>query len=156
MTFSWLDKSVRIVREVTFRPEDTGSAAFFIYVIPVMDLDPGVRHHFKLSYNKSKYLVGYYIDGKRVFKIEFGRRLATDFDSYSQFKDLPGSENPNNLSLIQSHQHIVGGGLFTTLDNVTCHGNELVSIHDPSINPSEKVFGHGGKVALSNIVIGIN
>jgi hypothetical protein len=57
-----------------------------------MDLEPGVGHRFKLSYNKSKYLVEYYIDGKRVFKIdEFSRRLERDYYSYSQFKDLQGS-----------------------------------------------------------------
>jgi hypothetical protein len=39
-------------------------AAFFTYMVPVMDLGPAARHHYKLSYNKSRYRVMYYIDGK--------------------------------------------------------------------------------------------
>ncbi len=130
-------------------------AAFFTYVVPLIDLEPGVRYYYKLSYNKSRYQIEYYIDGKRVFSIDqFGRRLARDFESYSQFKDLPGSGNPDDLPLVQSNQRIVGGGLFTMLDGGMRHGKELANIHDPVLKSSKKLFGQGGKLRLSDIVVG--
>ena len=53
--------------------------AFFTYVLPVSEIQQGAKHHYKLSYNRSKYQVHYYIDGKRVFAVnEFGRRLPKD------------------------------------------------------------------------------
>ena len=70
-----------------------------------------LRYHYKLSYNKSRYQIEYYIDdyidSKRVFSVdEFGRRLARDFESYSQFKDMPGSRDPDDLPLVQSNRRM--------------------------------------------------
>lgn len=153
--FMTATKAYALYERLPFDQKVKDPAAFFTYVVPVMDLEPSARYHYKLSYNKSRYRVMYYIDGKHVFAIdEFGRRLAKEYDSYSQFKDLPGSGNPDDLPLVQSNQRIVGGGLFTMLDGGMRHGKELANIHDPSLNPSKKVFGQGGKIVLSDIVVG--
>jgi hypothetical protein len=129
--------------------------AFFTYVLPVCEIQQGAKHHYKLSYNRSKYQVHYYIDGKRVFAVnEFGRRLPKDYDDFLQFKDLPGSGNPDNLQLVISNQRLTGIGLFTMLDGRMRYGRELVNIHDPILEPSKKVFGQGGKIVVSDIVIG--
>jgi uncharacterized protein DUF6081 len=149
-------KAYALYERLPFDQKVKDPAAFFTYVIPLIDLESGVKYHYKLSYNKSKYLIMYYIDGKRVFEIdEFGRRLASDYEEYSQFKDIPGSGNPNDLPIVQSNQRIVGSGLFTMLDSGMRHGKELANIHEPSLNPSKKVFGQGGKIVLSDIVVGI-
>ena len=130
-------------------------AAFFTYVLPVSEIQQGAKHHYKLSYNRSKYQVYYYIDGKRVFAVnEFGRRLPKDYDDFLQFKDLPGSGNPDNLQLVKSNQRLTGIGLFTMLDGRMRYGGELVNIHDPTLEPSKKVFGQGGKIVVSDIVVG--
>lgn len=130
-------------------------AAFFTYVLPVSEIQPGVKHRYKLSYNKSKYQVHYYIDSKRVFAVnEFGRRLPKDYNDFLQFKELPGSGNPDNLPLVKSNQRLTGVGLFTMLDGDMRHGGELANIHDPTLEPSKKVFGQGGKIVASDIVVG--
>ena len=148
-------KAYALYERLPFDQKTKDPAAFFTYVVPLIDLEPGVRYHYKLSYNKSRYQIEYFIDGKRVFSIhEFGRRLARDYDAYSQFKDLPGSGNPDDLSLVQSNQRIVGCGLFTMLDGGMRHGKELANIHDPMLSPSRKLFGQGGKIRLSDIVVG--
>jgi hypothetical protein len=56
--------------------------------------------------------------------------------------------------LVQSNQRIVGAGLFTMLDGGMRHGKELANIHDPMLSPSKKLFGQGGKIRLSDIVVG--
>lgn len=110
-------KAYALYERLPFNHKVKDPAAFFTYVIPVMDLEPDVRYHYKLSYNKLRYQIMYYIDGKRVFGIdEFGRRLARDYEGYSQFKDPPTSGNPDDLPLVQSNQRIIGGGLFTMFD----------------------------------------
>lgn len=148
-------KAYALYERLPFDHKVKDPVAFFTYVIPVMDLEPGVKYHYKLSYNKSKYQIMYYIDGKRVFTIdEFGRRLAKGYDSYSQFKDLPGSGDPDDLPLVQSNQRIVGSGLFTMLDGGMRNGKELANIHDPLLTPSKKVFGQGGKIRLSDVIVG--
>jgi hypothetical protein len=148
-------KAYALYERLPFDQKVKDRAAFFTYVIPLIEIEPGVRHHYKLSYNKSRYQIGYYIDGKRVFSIdEFGRRLARDFELYSQFKDLPGSGDPDDLPLIQSNQRIVGAGLFTMLDAGMRHEKELANIHDPMLSPSMKLFGQGGRIQLSDIVVG--
>jgi hypothetical protein len=129
--------------------------AFFTYVLPISEIQPGIKHHYKLSYNKSRYQVHYYIDGKRVFAVnEFGRRLPKDYNDFLQFKELPGSEDPDNLPLIKSNQRLTGVGLFTMLDGAMRHGRELANIHDPTLELSKKVFGQGGKIVVSDIVVG--
>jgi hypothetical protein len=129
--------------------------AFFTYVLPVSEIQQGTKHNYKLSYNMSKYQVHYYIDGKRVFTVnEFGRRLPKDYDDFLQFKDLPGSGNPENLQLVKSNQRLTGIGLFTMLDGRMRYGGELVNIHDPTLEPAKKVFGQGGKIVVSDIVVG--
>jgi hypothetical protein len=148
-------KAYAVYERLAFDQKVKDPAAFFTYMVPVMDLEPGARHHYKLSYNKSRYQFMYYIDGKGVFSIdEFGRRLSKDYDGSSQFKDLPGSGNPDDLPLVQPNQSIVGGGLFTMLDGGMRHGKELANIHDPALNTSKKLFGQGGKIRLSDIVVG--
>ncbi|HZB80625.1 MAG TPA: DUF6081 family protein [Nitrososphaera sp.] len=153
--FMTATKAYAVYERLAFDQKVKDPAAFFTYVVPLIDLEPGVRHHYKLSYNKSRYQVMYYTDGKRVFSLdEFGRRLSRDYDGYSQFKDLPGSGDPDDLPLVQSNQRIVGGGLFTMLDGGMRHGNKLANIHDPALNTSKKLFGQGGKIRLSDIVVG--
>jgi hypothetical protein len=58
------------------------------------------------------------------------------------------------LQKVQLNQPIVGGGLFTILDGGICHGKELVNIYDSNVSPSKKLFGQGGKLRLSDIVVG--
>jgi hypothetical protein len=153
--FMTATKAYALYERLPFDQKVKDPAAFFTYVVPLIDLEPGVRYHYKLSYNKSKYQVWYYIDGKCVFSIdEFGRRLPKDFENHSQFKDLPASGNPEDLPLVQSNQRIVGAGLFTLLDGGIRHGKELANIHDPILSPSKKLFGQGGKLRLSDIVVG--
>jgi hypothetical protein len=40
------------------------------------------------------------------------------------------------------------------LDGRMRYGGELVNIHDPTLEPSKKVFGQGGKIVVSDIVVG--
>jgi hypothetical protein len=40
------------------------------------------------------------------------------------------------------------------LDGGMRHGKELANIHDPMLSPSKKLFGQGGKIRLSDIVVG--
>jgi hypothetical protein len=129
-------------------------AAFFTYILPASEIQPDIKHHYKLSYNKSKYKVHYYIDGKCVFVVnEFGRRLPKDYDDFLQFKETPGSGNPDNLPLVKSNQRLTGIGLFTMLDGGIRHGKELANIYDPTLEHSKKVFGQGGKIVVSDIVV---
>lgn len=34
------------------------------------------------------------------------------------------------------------------------HGEEFANIHDPTLEHSKKVFGQGGKIVVSDIVVG--
>jgi hypothetical protein len=65
----------------------------------------------------------------------------TSLENYSQFKDLQDLGNPGGLHLVRSNQRIVGGWLFTMLDDGKRHEKELAKIHDPMLSPSKKVFG---------------
>ena len=148
-------KAYILYERLPFDQKVKDPAAFFTYVLPVSEIQPGVKHNYKLSYNKSKYQVHYYIDGKRVFAVnEFGRRLPKDHNDFLQFKELPGSGNPDNLPLVKSNQRLTGVGLFTMLDGGMRHGGELANIHDPTLEPSKKVFGQGGKIVVSEIAVG--
>lgn len=148
-------KAYILYERLPFDKKVKDPAAFFTYVVPVSDIEPGIKHHYRLSYNKSRYQVRYYIDNKCMFTVnEFGRRLERDYDDYLQFKDLPGSGNPDNLPLVESNQRLAGVGLFTMLDGGMRHGRELVNVHDPTLEPTKKVFGQGGKIVLSNMLVG--
>lgn len=147
-------KAYALYERLPFDNKVKDPAAFFTYAVPVCDIGPGTRHQYRLSYNKSRYQIHYHIDGKRVFTVnEFGRRLAKDYDDYLQFKDLPGSGNPDNLPLVKSNQRLAGVGLFTMLDGDMRHGRELANIHNPGLDPATKIFGQGGKIVVSNISV---
>jgi hypothetical protein len=147
-------KAYVLYERLPFDQKVKDPAAFFTYVLPASEIQPGVKHRYKLSYNKSRYQVHFYIDGKRVFVVnEFGRRLPKDYDDFLQFKELPGSGNPDNLPLVKSNQRLTGVGLFTMLDGGIRHGEELANIHDPTLEHSKKVFGQGGKIVVSDIVV---
>jgi hypothetical protein len=93
--FMTATKAYALYERLPFDQKVKDPAAFFTYVVPLIDLEAGVRYHYKLSYNKSRYQIDYYIDGKRMFSIdEFGRRLARDFESYLSSKICQVLETP--------------------------------------------------------------
>ncbi|HKZ88107.1 MAG TPA: DUF6081 family protein [Candidatus Bathyarchaeia archaeon] len=146
-----------VYERLPFDQKVNDPAAFFIYVIPIKDIEPGSTHTYRTTYNKSKYTLTWCIDGKKVFSLnEFGRRLNKDYEQYIAFKDQPGSKNPDTLPLVKSSQRIFGAGLFTLLDAGTRFDKGLVDIHDPDTPKEKKLFGQGGKLTISDFEVGTN
>ena len=148
-------KIYALYERLPFDPKVKDPAAFFTYAMPVKDIEPGSEHKLKTVYDKAKYKLTWYVDDKKAFSInEFGRRLGKDFEECCVFKDQCGSGNPDKLPLVQSNQRLYGMGLFTLLDAGARQNRGLVDIYDPKAPNEKKLFGQGGKFAISDFEVG--
>lgn len=129
-------------------------AAFFSYIIPVIDLDPGTEHVYKTGYNRETNTISWFIDGNKVYQWdEFGKRLGEEADEHCVLCDLPDSGDPASIPIIESQQRLFGAGLITFLDAGMRQDNELVDIHDLNIEKEKKIFGQGGELVIGKFRI---
>ena len=148
-------KVYALYERLPFDPKVKDPAAFFTYVIPLKEIEPGSTHKLRTTYDKSRYNLAWFVDDQKVFSLDqFGRRLSRDYDGYCAFKDQPGSIDPEKLPLVVSNQRVCGFGLFTLLDAGARYNKGLVDIYDPKAPNEKKLFGQGGKLAVSDFEVG--
>lgn len=142
--------------------ETLGNYAAFSYKIPVANRNPDDVHKLKISYDKDKGVVSWFINNTKVFSVD---KIGYRIDNKYLILDHGGEEQ-----LVKPDQLVAGLGLFTLLDAAE-NGKGLVRLSseenfyfDPSkMNPyplsfvdeqsleSSRLFGQGAKLEVKQI-----
>jgi len=88
--------------------ETLGNYAAFSYKIPVADRQPNETHRIKISYDKDKGVVSWFVDNKEVFRVD---KIGYRIDQKYMILDHGGEEE-----LVKPNQLVAGLGMFTLLD----------------------------------------
>ena len=145
-----------------FGRETLGNYAAFSYKIPVAAREPDDVHKLKISYDKDKGVVSWFINNKKVFSVD---KIGYHIDNKYLILDHGGEEH-----LVKPDQLVPGIGLFSLLDAYE-NGKGLVRLsseenfyYNPSLkNPtplsfvdelsqeSNRLFGQGAKLEVKQM-----
>jgi hypothetical protein len=134
--------------------DEMNPSAFFTYVIPAVEIDPGSEHLYKIAYDPVSHAVAWVIDHVPVFRLDaFGRRLGPEHDADCVYHDMPGCESAAELPRIGAPQLAFGAGLMTFLDAGIRHDKELADVSRTSVQKGTKVFGQGGELVIGRVKV---
>ena len=145
-----------------FGRETLGNYAAFSYKIPVAEREPDDFHKLKISYDKDKGVVSWFINNSKVFSVD---NIGHHIDDKYLILDHGGEEE-----LVKPDQLVAGLGLFSLLDAAE-DGKGLVRLSseenfylDPSASTptplsfvdeqsleSNRLFGQGAKLEVKQI-----
>lgn len=132
--------------------DEENPSAFFTYVIPATDLEPGSEHLYKIAYHPGSHAVTWVIDHIPVFRLDaFGTRLGPAHDAECVYNDIPGCEGAAELPPVSATQLAFGAGLMTFLDAGMRHDRALADVSSPSVEKGRKVFGQGGELVIGRV-----
>ena len=139
-----------------------GNYAAFSYKIPVMKRNPEDVHHLKISYDKNKGVVSWYVNNTKVFQVD---KIGYRIDRKYLILDHGGEE-----TLETPDQLVAGLGMFTLLDASengkglvklstednfyfdTLNGDPApVSFVDEQSLESSRIFGQGAELEVKQI-----
>lgn len=139
-----------------------GNYAAFSYKIPVAKRNPEDFHNLKISYDKDKGIVKWFVNNTEVFRVD---KIGHRIDRKYLILDHGGEEQ-----LVKPDQLVAGLGLFSLLDAAE-NGKGLVKLSneenfyfdpikgepnpisfvDPISLESNRLFGQGAKLQVKNI-----
>ncbi|WP_449536521.1 DUF6081 family protein [Ferdinandcohnia sp. Marseille-Q9671] len=139
-----------------------GNYAAFSYKIPVKKRNPEDVHRLKISYDKDKGTVSWYIDNSKVFQVD---KIGHHIDRKYMILDHGGEEE-----LVKPDQLVAGLGLFTLMDAYE-NGKGLIKLSteenfyfdplqgvptplefvDNESQESNRIFGQGAKLEVKQI-----
>ncbi|WP_099364288.1 DUF6081 family protein [Fredinandcohnia onubensis] len=139
-----------------------GNYAAFSYKIPVMKRNPEDVHRLRISYDKDKGTISWYVDNSKVFQVD---KIGHHIDRKYMILDHGGKEE-----LVKPNQLVAGLGLFTLMDAFE-NGKGLVKLSteedfyfdpiqgepvplefvDSKSRESSRIFGQGAKLEVKQV-----
>ncbi|HXL53107.1 MAG TPA: DUF6081 family protein [Gemmatimonadales bacterium] len=144
----------RLPSSVSGSAEHVGIDKMFTQIIDEVPIAAGVPHTVAIRYSRERHgtLVEYFLDGKRVSKVE---RVGIPLDAQGvKYSGIYPSLGPGELLRDKINSVTIAHGLFSLLDAFPFQHPEAPALN-VSVPMQERLFGQGARARFAHVVVTI-